>query len=283
MNRIPLSLLAWCCMLSLTEPVTVQAQELSLQVIDSLAASGDVGQARAALDEWWRERGDSASRNDVQLAIWLRGRLSLDAARAEREYQRLVVEFPGGRYTDGALLRLALAAQSRGDVPRAATYLETLLRDYPSSSHRADASRRLADFRANGSLATAQATSAAAAAARTAPSPGTRPASGGLPPAAERPPPAAERTPAPAAGETGRYSVQLGAFSSETRARNLATASRRGGFESRVVRVPGSRLIRVRVGRFSTQEAAAAVRARAVAGGFAAAVVNDATVEQPVP
>lgn len=278
MNRILLSLLAWCCMLALTGPVTVRAQELSLQAIDSLAASGEVGQARTALDEWWRERGDSASRDDVQRAIWLRGRLSLDGARAEREYQRLVVEFPGGPHTDGALLRLAQAAQSRGDAPRAATYLETLLRDYPSSSHRADASRRLADLRANSSLAPllGAATSVAAPAARAAPSPSARPVTSG-------PPPAAERTPAPEAGETGRYSVQLGAFSSEVRARNLATASRRAGFESRVVRVPGSRLIRVRVGRFSTQEAAAAVRARAVAGGFAAAVVNDATVEQPVP
>lgn len=244
---------------SLLLPGASFAQQLSLNAIDSLASAGQVGAARTAVDEWWRARAGEASREELQRALWLRGKLSLDAERAERDYQRLVLEFPGGPYTDGALVRLGTAAQARGDYARAVTYFETLLRDYPSSGYRLEATRWLERLRGAG---------AARAGARR---------SGG-----ERDAPEAGRA-AAAEGREGGYAVQLGAFSTLERAHELAARGRTAGLDVRVVRVAGSPLVRVRVGRFATQDAAAAARGEIVRKGFEAAVVSDAAAEERIP
>ncbi|MBI4540218.1 MAG: SPOR domain-containing protein [Gemmatimonadetes bacterium] len=250
----PVARLVYAALFAL--PNVCGAQQLALQAIDSLAAAGQVGAARTALDEWWRADAVAASRAELQRAIWLRGKLSLDAERAERDYQRLVLEYPGGPYTDGALLRLGLAARERGDAAKAASYFETLLRDYPASPYRHEATQWLESVRVRGA--------------------------GGPEPRAERRamPAATSEARPPVAGP---YTVQLGAFSTVERARSLAAAARAAGLDPRVVRVASSRLVRVRVGRFTTPDAATAARSTAVAKGFQATVVSDAAAEEGVP
>jgi hypothetical protein len=74
---------------------------------------------------------------DRQHAIWLRALLTTDPEFSELDYRRLVIEYPGGPYSDGALLRLAQGARAWGDLEAARRYLEILVRDYPLSPLRA--------------------------------------------------------------------------------------------------------------------------------------------------
>jgi DedD protein len=62
--------------------------------------------------------------------------------------------------------------------------------------------------------------------------------------------------PAAPAPETGRYTLQVGAFSDLARARAVETSLRGRGVGARVVRIPGSELFRVRIGYFASREAA---------------------------
>jgi SPOR domain len=97
--------------------------------------------------------------------------------------------------------------------------------------------------------------------------------------AAAGPPP----PPPPAStASTGRYAVQLGAFSTEARASTLQQRVQGTGFEARLVRIPGSALVRVRVGHYGSESAADEVRRRLVGLGFTAAVVPDANREEPI-
>jgi cell division protein FtsN len=76
--------------------------------------------------------------------------------------------------------------------------------------------------------------------------------------------------------------VQLGAFSSEELARALRTKATAAGLEARLVRMPGSSLLRVRVGLFSSFEEATVALARIQAMGFAAVVAQDVEMEEVV-
>jgi len=224
---------------------------VTLDRVDDLVQAGRTEDARATLLRWWSRVLPRASRRDVQRGLWLRARLTVDPSQAALDYQRLVVEYPGGPYSAQALFRLAQAAWESGDSAEAARDVARLARDYPGSRVGGDAEAWLT--------------------------------------AAGPPPPAPAVTkkdsvvaPPAAAVAGGRYAVQLGAFSSETLARNLQRKARDAGFEARLVRLPGSRLLRVRVGRFGTTAAAAEVSKRLETRGFTAAVVTDADQEEPV-
>lgn len=92
-----------------------------------------------------------------------------------------------------------------------------------------------------------------------------------------------EPTVAGSTGETaGGFTVQLGAFGTLGRARELMERARSAGFEPRLVRVPGSGLARVRVGRFATRAGAEELRRRLADLGFEALVSVDAAREEPV-
>ena len=95
-------------------------------------------------------------------------------------------------------------------------------------------------------------------------------------------PPLARDAPPPPPGTGGRYTVQLGAFLDESRAEALLTRAEDAGLDVRLVRVQGSRLLHVGVGRFDSS-AQARVFFRSVTGrGFTAAVVRDAQQEERV-
>jgi len=117
----------------------LSGQEPTLDAVDSLTARGDVERAREVLTSWWEGAWSDAGRLERQRALWLRGRLTVDPAMARRDYTRLAVEFPGGRYSARALYRLGLEAAASGDLLEAADRFEELAAGYPSSPLRLDA------------------------------------------------------------------------------------------------------------------------------------------------
>lgn len=232
----------------------------SLDRADELARLGRADEARQVLSAWWSDGYAKANRRDVQRALWLRGRLTVDPAQAALDYQRLVIEYPGGPFSDQALFRLAQGAFAAGDSARAAQDVARLGQEYPGSPVRRDAEAWLA-------------------AAGSPPPPS--PVQGADSTAAPEAPPPAETEPAPS-GSTGRYAVQLGAFSSGSRARALQRRIQDAGFDARLARVPGSDLVRVRVGRFDAQGEAEAILGRLRDLGFTATLVLDANREEGV-
>jgi cell division protein FtsN len=69
--------------------------------------------------------------------------------------------------------------------------------------------------------------------------------------------------------------VQLGAFLSDDRAHTLRERAAVAGFETRLVRVQGSRLLRVRAGRFPARGEAERLLEEIRTGGFEATLVRD--------
>ncbi len=236
-------------------PLEASAQP-ALQSVTTLVSEGRSDQARRALIEWWNEEWRGASRLDKQRGLWMRARLTVDPALAALDYQRLVVEYPGGPYSDQALFRLAQAAEARRDARGAAKHFEALAHDYPSSRHAAKATQWI------------ESNPAAVAAVRSA----------AVPLAEETPEEVRREAPV----ESGGYAVQLGAFSDATGARRVADRAEAVGFSVRMVRVPGSELVRVRVGRFENQEDALELMRRVKAGGFEVVLVTDAAQEDPI-
>ena len=239
-----------------------------LAEIETMAAIGRTAEARRELEAWWRNDRADAPRRIAERALWLRGRLATDPAMAARDFRRLVAEYPTGPYADLALLRLAQGARAAGDTDAERQYLESLARSYPGSpGHEAS----LAWLR--GEEATIE--------SRFEP----------LPP----PPDLPIVQPRSRAQETDEeessrsdedevearpYAVQLGAFRNRDGAESLRRRAVNGGLEARIVRLPGSSLLRVRVGRFTSSAEADRERERAVGLGFSAAVVDDANQER---
>jgi len=232
-------------------PVPAAPQEqASLEEVEALMARGRILEAREVLEAWWDEQGPNVGRMDRQHSLWLRARLTVDPSMAEMDLRRLVLEFPGGPYSDDALLRLAQSAELRGDLRGAHSQYTALLRGYPSSPLREVAEAWL---RERGPEVEAL---------------GPEPAAG------------PENPMLPGGG--GPISVQAGAFRSLEGALSLAERLRGAGFDPRVVRVPGDPLIRVRLGRFQTREGAEGLKSELESAGFEAAVVLDALSEERV-
>lgn len=242
--------------LSLAVAAPAAGQE-GLASVDALAAAGRTEEARAVLETWWDSERTRSSRRDRQRGLWLRAVLTVDPGMASLDYQRLVVEYPGGPYSDEALVRLAMIADSHEDALRAARYYRTLLQDYPRSPERVRARQWLSNHSGEIEETEEEAPSAADSAADV------------------------EDEDAPAQ-EGGRYAVQFGAFSTEERADRLAETLAQAGFETRVVRVQGSSLVRVRVGRFAERSAASELMAEIESLGYAATVVSDVMGEEPI-
>lgn len=279
-------------------PAAAAAQQPHLEAATARLSAGDYDQARALVDEWWREHGDSPAARERPLGLLLRGRLTTDIAAAERDYLAIVLGHPTSREAPEALLRLGQGLLAAGEPERAAAYLERLLADYPGAPQRwtatlwlgrshAAAGRVAAACQAfqdaRGSAATPDALTLVQREEARVCGNGARRV-GDTPPAAPpiQPQRAESRPRTPAeAPATGRFAVQLGAFRDPVRAEHVAAALRRQGHEPRVVRLPGSGLARVRVGRFPSAAAAEALRARLAAAGFEAVVVGDASQERP--
>jgi cell division protein FtsN len=69
-------------------------------------------------------------------ALYWHGALAPTAAEAERDYRRVIVEFPLAFYADDALLALAELEQARGDRASALAHLQRFVHDHPASPGR---------------------------------------------------------------------------------------------------------------------------------------------------
>ena len=256
-------------------PSGAGAQTSELERVDRLAREGRANEARAALLAWWEDGYDGVGRDLQQRALWLRARLTVDPEQAMRDYQRLVVLYPAGTFTDQALFRLAQAAHALGDGAQARAHVEALARDHPGSPVRRAAETWL---REAGEATPPTTTERSAAGVVVGEAPGE--AGAGVP--AGMPSRRADDATAPAGTPGGVFSVQLGAFGEEPRARSVFDEAREAGFEARLVRVEGSPLLHVRVGSFAERESAQAMFERLARQGLQAAVVRDERAERPV-
>jgi tetratricopeptide (TPR) repeat protein len=287
----------------LTTPLV--AQQGALGGVDSLIAAGNYTEARAALAEWWKnpDRGGEAR------ALFLRARLNTDPALAQEDYLALILGHPDADERAAALLYLGQGLFAAGDHYRAITYLERLVRDYPSSqfpptallwlarvqmsasqpnaacatARQGSASNRNPDLTA---LMKAEEADACAASARGGVDKPLSPLASAR--GEESPTPAelrgggtAERGTATPAN--GPFALQAGAFREATGAAALSGHLKRAGFEPRIVLVPGSNLRRVRIGSFPTAAEANAMAGKIRAAGFEIVVVSDAATERENP
>jgi cell division septation protein DedD len=213
-------------------------------------------------------------------ALYWRAALAATAADAERDYKRIIIEFPVSRRSESALVGLAQLELARGDRAQAMQHLERVVREHPTGPSRARASfwmarvnfdegnfpracARLEDSRRHtpadavemrnqleyyaqrceGVDTTVVVRATAAESTRAMP---TRPGSVATP---------RGRVPAKPPARAAAYTVQIGAFANradaDARHRQLSTQ----GHASRVVKVGA--LWRVRIGRYASRQAAA--------------------------
>lgn len=251
-----------------------------LERVERLTRLGQAEEARAALAEWWEGDRAEASRRDLQRGLWLRGRLTVDPAQAELDFQRLAVLYPSGQFTADAILRLAQASWAMGDEEAARRYVATLERDYAGSEAGRRAGAWLDDAGPLPPPDDAPSRRAEAAPTRDAP-----PRAGDAPPRdapRRQAPPSEERAVAAPGGPPMNYFVQLGAFADADRAFALYDSVRAEGIEVRVVRVEGSPFTHVRVGRFAERSAAVDLRDELARQGVDAALVHDERPESRI-
>jgi hypothetical protein len=120
-------------------PGALAGQDSDLDQVERLIAEGRFASARLGLQDWIDTTEPEASWTERQRGIWLRALLTIDPGMAEQDFRRLVVEYPAGPFSDRALLRLAQGAHARAEASRALSYLQALIRDYPSSPYATDA------------------------------------------------------------------------------------------------------------------------------------------------
>jgi cell division septation protein DedD len=243
-------------------------QSPTLQRVEELTRSGRAEEARVELMEWWAGARDDSSQRDLQLGLWLRGRLTVDPAQAELDFQRLVVLYPSSPYAPQAIFRLAQSRYAQGDVEGAQRHVATLARDYPSSQSRTEAEAWL---RAAGAPGTGAPPTAPAQTSRPAISPSAPPPDTTAPFRAARP-----------ASAPQIWFVQFGAFADESRAFALHQELVDAGLAARLVRVEGSAFLHVRIGRFATREEANAQLQQVTARGYSASIVRDERPESMV-
>jgi hypothetical protein len=102
-----------------------------------MVSEGNGASGRALIDSMVRVSAEgSPAYGD---AIFWRGALAETAAEAERDYRRVIVEYPLSPYADDALLSLAELEQARGDRTAAYQHLQRFVREHPVSPARARA------------------------------------------------------------------------------------------------------------------------------------------------
>lgn len=294
-------------------PAGAAAQSGDLDRVDALLAAGRLTEARTTLDRWFAANpagARGAGTEDRARARLLEGRLTPDVGEAEEAYRSVVLSYPRTRAAPEAMLRLgqvlvavAMADADSAAARRAVEYLGRLVDDYPGSEHRTlgmlwlarahevagdhasacsvtrDALLGgIADPVMNGLFETER--TAACTAATDGPRPDD-PQARSEPPRADPPPTrGVERAPParpdPPTGEVQRFAVQAAALRDRAGADALVARLRRAGFDPRIVRVEGSALHRVRLGRYEGTATAAQLARRVRQAGFDAVVVTDA-------
>jgi hypothetical protein len=229
-------------------------------------------------------------------ALYWRAALAATAADAERDYKRIIIEFPVSRRSESALVGLAQLELARGDRAQAMQHLERVVREHPSGPSRARASfwmarvhfdegnfpracARLADSRRHTPTDAIEMQNQleyyaqrcegvdTTVVVRTTAAESTR----AMPP---RPGSVVTQRPAqPAPRAAPVYTVQIGAFESRVDADAKHRQLSAQGHGTRVVKVGA--LWRVRMGRYASRNAAADV-ARALKAKKIDAFVTEA-------
>ncbi len=285
------------------------AAELPAQSADSSAVDSVFLRAQRMVTEGQGDAGRALVEAEVQAAptgspryveaLYWRASLAATAADAERDYRKIIIEYPLTDRAGDALVRMGQLEMARGERDQAVEHFRRLVLEHPSHAQRPRASYWMAQLlfqsghapRACASLADARRSAAPSdvelrnqieyyeprciGVDTTAAQPPTiamaTGAGGGRPaPPATAPAPATRATPPASSG--GEWSVQVAAFRTQQSANELRARLAARRFPVRAVKV-GS-LWRVRVGRYATREAAEAARGR-----MRAANVNGIVVE----
>jgi hypothetical protein len=99
-----------------------------------LVSEGNGAAGRALVDSLLkRETEGTTTYGD---ALYWRGALAETAAEAERDYRRVIVEYPLSYYSDDALLDIARLEQARGDRDGALQHMLRFVREHPVSQAR---------------------------------------------------------------------------------------------------------------------------------------------------
>lgn len=266
------------------DPVFVRAQQM--------ITSGQEAAGRAVLDSVVAATADGTLR--YAEALFWRASFSATSAAAERDYRRIVVEYPLSPRAAESLFRLAQLEMTRNDRPNARMHLERLQREHPGSPISVRANVLLAQLAFNdrddvvgcNAVAAAKeglgpndvelrnqldyyqtrcANLAARMAAAARDSAATPAAAAGVPAgsvtASDAPPSRASSSTGAGSGGTSsarEFSVQVAAFDTRSEADALAKRLSSRGYTARVV---GARSpYRVRVGRYATRERAETAR-----------------------
>ena len=269
---------------------------LLAQTADSIALAGIARQldathydsARSGLERWRAERLATARERDRATADLLAARLESDGVAAQHAYLGLALAHPFGSLAGLALLRVGQAAVLQGDTAAAIVYLNRLVDDFPGGGHGPEARLWLsrAHFLAGRADAGCQAARdglAAGASAEVQRLLRIQEARACARAVVARPADGAAGVPVAGAPAGAPWAVQSGAFRSRTGADALVVRLERAGLQPRLVRVPGSELMRVRVGAFASAAEAVRLRDRLRDAGFDAVVVDDAARETRVP
>jgi hypothetical protein len=268
----PLALRAQAADTTVTDTVFLAAQRLVVE------GRGDEGRAIIARE---LAAAQSGSPRYVEALYW-RAALAPTAADAERDYKRIIIEFPVSRRAESALIGLAQLELARGDRAQAMRHLERVVREHPSGPSRARASfwmarvhfdegnfpracARLEDSRRHTPTDAVEMRNQLEYYAQRCEGVDTTVvvrAPGGEPTRAMPDRPGAVATqPAGAARSTparaGAFTVQLGAFSSRADADARYRRLRAQGHAVRIVKVGA--LWRLRLGRYASREAASEV------------------------
>lgn len=102
-----------------------------------LVSAGEGAAGRAVVDSMLR--ASTEGKPGYGDALFWRGALAETAADAERDYRRVIVEYPLSPYADDALLSLAELEQARGDRTAAYQHLQRFVREHPMGPARARA------------------------------------------------------------------------------------------------------------------------------------------------
>lgn len=258
----------------LSQPCRGQQASDAINRMERLASAGNSSAARALADSLLAASPEGSD-TFIEALYW-HAVLDSTAAGAERDYLRVVVEYPLAPRASSALLRLAELEMARQARDRARRHLEKLHTDYPKSDQIARAQYLLARMarddgetdRACALLNAARASvdandvelknqitylhaSCVSVAPPTPPSDSTA-----IRDTTDRPP---SRTAATSA--KGQFAIQVAAYNTQREATSMARQLQRRGLPARVFGAKAP--FRVRVGRYATREEAQRAMTRA--------------------
>jgi cell division septation protein DedD len=270
------------------------AGDTIFRVAQRLAAEGQGDSARALVGQRLNTVPPGSARY-VDALYW-RAVVAATAADAERDLRTIIVTYPASARSADALMRLAQLELARGDRDQAVAHLQRIVVEHPENPNRGRAefwiARTLLD---EGNMPTGCARLADASRLTpasqvelanqisyldqrcqgvdtTAQTAASRPASHAASPAPTTPAPSAVTS---GTSNTGRYTIQVAAFSTLASATGLRDALVARGYPARVVGT--AKPFRVRVGRYATRAEANAAAGAMRAKKFTAYVTSAET------